>query len=1358
MRRTLYLHLILFSILSNLANAQSDFAVLMKQGTRVFPENVQTYVASATIQSHETIDGKYYRLLQFYNLPDQAGHAEIARQGIELLEYIPHKTYVASIPTGFDPAKFAQLGVRSIQPIDFSWKMADNLNSRPYPEWAMEDDRVLVMLKYFPNLDQEQVLRLCKANGIRVVRHNGVNNFLRVSVPVEKVQAVVRLPFVAYLELVASPPVPDDNLGRALHRSNIIDTQFPGGRRYTGEGVGVLVRDDGVVGPHIDFQGRIDNSLVDPQIGSHGDGVAGILCGAGNLDPRMRGMAASASLYVLNYESDFLDETMDLFFNKNVIVTNSSYSDGCNDGYTEGTATVDQQLYDNPTLMHVFSAGNSNNQNCGYGAGNQWGNITGGHKMAKNCIASANLFSDATLANSSSRGPAHDGRLKPDIAANGQEQRSTDENNTYQVFGGTSGAAPGIAGILAQLHQAYREKHGGETADAALLKTLLLNTANDLGNKGPDFKYGWGHVNAYRAALALEEERHFKAVVLPGQTNTHSITIPTGVAQARIMVYWMDPPASVMTSKALINDIDISMQDPASTKYLPWVLDPTPDPAKLDLPATNGMDTLNNMEQISIDNPAAGTYVLSVVGKSLPLGIREYYVTWDFRTTGVTVMHPFGGESFEAGDTIRLHWDAESTQQFFVLWISTDGGTTYSPINSAQANERLKDWIVPDTILSGNCKVKVTRGAAKDESDYVFSIAPRPKNVKAEKACPDYVRFTWSKVNVPDTLAPAYELFTLGDKYMEPIATVTDTFYELPTFNLDPSLDYWFAVRLVANGGIASERTIAALHNSGLLECAQTNDVSLIKITSPPGKFYVCEQPVSVLITNPGLMPQSNFNVAYRAGNLPPVVENFPGTIEPGDTVSFSFNTPITSLQTGMHDLYAYIILPADQANFNDTTVNELDVVLYPGGAEPLNYAEDFEGDDFPPPLYFINNPDGLTTWDSWKVIGITGDSSLCARMNNGPYTNGALDDLVIVPVDLTGVQNASLRFDVAYARRSATRQDGLRVEISTDCGTTFPDAVYEKIGTALATVPDQTLGFFPDAANDWRTDKIDLGAYLGKTIVIKFVNICGRGNNLFVDNINVETVAPPAAGFTASETEICAGETVTFTDASTGGSLTYLWNFGAGASPATSTNPGPVTVTFSQGGTNTATLTVNNFAGSSTFETDIVVKPLPVPGFTFTVDGKTVTFTNTTTDGVSYFWDFGDQSGGISANPSHTYSADGVYTVNLMATNDCGSVVFTKEIMVGAVSINDLVKRLSVEVLPNPNKGAFSVNVRSDRQEQLRLELHSVTGVLLEQAAMTFNGGLATHRFEQISLPAGMYFLKIFAEDGEVVRKVLVE
>jgi len=116
-------------------------------------------------------------------------------------------------------------------------------------------------------------------------------------------------------------------------------------------------------------------------------------------------MAAGATIYVVDYVPSHLDTaTTSLINNGTVQITNSSYSNGCNTGYTTITETVDQQMTDLPNVLHVYSAGNSNHINCNYGAGAQWGNITGGHKQGKNVITVANVYADGSLVSTSSRG------------------------------------------------------------------------------------------------------------------------------------------------------------------------------------------------------------------------------------------------------------------------------------------------------------------------------------------------------------------------------------------------------------------------------------------------------------------------------------------------------------------------------------------------------------------------------------------------------------------------------------------------------------------------------------------------------------------------------------------------------------------------------------------------------------------------------------------------------------------------------------------------------------------------------------------------------------------------------------------
>ena len=1343
--------------------AQNDLAVLLHTGTAYFPANIGDFPQRATISKNETVEDRYYRLVQFNEMPDKATFKTLEAMGVKLLEYIPNKTYVASLPTLLDPAALVSTRIRSIQPIEPGLKMSAALRHADIPDWAREKEHVLVMLQFYKDLPHAHVLRYCEADGIEVLRSNGLNNFLRVRMPISRLQAIAALPYVAFMETIPPPDEPDDIIGRSLHRANVIDTDFPGGRQYTGKGVSVCVRDDGFVGPHIDFQGRIDNSFVEPQTGNHGDGVAGIMGGAGNLNPHNKGMAAGSFLYIINYESDFLDETMELHTDYGVLITNSSYSNGCNAGYTITAATVDQQLYDFPTLQHVFSAGNSNNSNCGYGAGNQWGNITGGHKQAKNCIATANLNGDGTLVNSSSRGPAHDGRLKPDIAAHGQGQISTSENNNYQVFGGTSAASPGIAGITAQLHQAHRELNGGETAEAALLKVLLLNTANDLGNPGPDFRFGWGHVNAYRAALALEEKRYFKNAVAPGEIVAHTVTIPENVLEARIMVYWADPEASVLTTQALVNDLDIWLTDDAGTEYLPWLLDPTPNTASLNAPATKGVDVLNNMEQVAIENPEPGEYTLHVSGKTMPFGDHPYWVTWEFRTAEITVTHPVGGEGFAPGDTVRIHWDAQGNVGDFELAYSTDGGASYVAFDNAPGDARMYDWSVPNKI-SGQVRIRVSRDGEAGKSDEVFSIAPRPENVHVVKVCPDYIRIAWDPVDISaGSDVTQYEVYLLGDQYMEPVALVSTNEADIPAIDGNTFLDHWFAVKTIGENGIRSERTIAVRFSGGLLECAQAIDASILTINSPSaGNIVTCGEdglPVTVTVKNEGLEVVEDLPVSYVLDGGPPVTEAIPGILEPGATVIYTFSTLLDITASGEYTLEVFTDLPGDMYLLNDKQSQEMTLSVITGNGEPLDYLEGFDTGVFPPQNYIISNPDNAITWSTRNVTGPSGSQTRALFVDHYSYSQiGQEDALLVTPVNLEGAVNPYLRFDLAYTYYNNTWFDGLRIEISSDCGTSFSDVIYEKFKDDLATVSAMTGVFTPNNASQWRKEFIDLSAYIGSKIVLKFVAINGYGNSLYVDNVNVFNLFAPVAGFNASATTICENQQVLFTNTSSGELATYNWNFGQGATPPASTTSGSANVTYSTVGTSTVSLTVTNPAGVSTFTQDLVVEPMPKAAFTFEVDGGTVTFTNASQDAATYTWDFGDGSVSTDENPVYSFDASGTFTVKLVAVNNCGSDEFTLEVDVTVTGLSEFERRIGAVLLPNPNRGTFILNIQNDRTEMLRVDLLDVRGVLHQRKFAESMPGLTSLPFDAAHLSSGMYFVKIHGDTGVKVLKMVVE
>ena len=1008
---------LLFSFLMVFVNlqAQHSYEILLQTGTIVPDENVKTFIDHQTIPQSEVIEGHFYRLLQFEKIPTNAEHQTIAQTGIQLLEYLPHLTYLAAIPAQLDLSVLETIGVRAVLSIDQDLKIDQTLIDQPYGEWAVHGSKINVMIKYHKNLRQEPLLERLAGDGIQVLKANGVNNFLLARIEKEQIEAVAQLPYIAFLALQDSPGVPDDTEGRSLHRSNALDTAMPSGRKYTGEGVRVCVRDDGDVGPHIDFQGRMVSDFVGDERGTHGDGVSGILCGAGNLDPTKRGMAAGAELYVLSYEQTFLDTTLSLHVDQNVLVTNSSYSNGCNVGYTAITATVDQQMYDYPTFLHIFSAGNSNNQNCGYGAGAEWGNITGGHKQGKNVIATANVFSDGSLVESSSRGPAHDGRIKPDIAANGQEQYSTDPNNAYDPFGGTSGAAPGIAGITAQLHQAYSDLNGGATADAALLKAVLLNSANDAGNIGPDFKFGWGIVNAYRAALTLEENRYFTGSVDPGQTQTHELEIPAGVTQVKVMTYWREQESAVMVTKALVNDIDTRLTS-SFGNYQPWVLDPTPNPAALDTPANKGNDDLNNVEQVAVDNPTPGTYTLEVTGTELPFGTQEYFVVYEFITNQHTITYPVGGEGVVPGEVERIHWDGLGDQGNWIIVYSTDGGNSWLLVANVPGADRMYEWTVPDEVTA-KARIMIVRGPVTSMSED-FTIAHQPQNLMVGEVCPDYIRLDWDAV----ADATEYELFRLGEKYMDPIGTSTTNSFDYPIS--DTTESHWFAILPIGEDGLASRRTTAIFYDGGLMNCVLQNDMSVDDILVPAADVaFTCggglDQAISIEVGNNGAVEQTDIMVAVQIDNEAPIVEPLGMTLQPEETTTHVFSSPLVTSVLGNHTISAWVTIADDSYTGNDTTQISITVVDGAGTASPI--VEDFESGVFPPANWQLINPDEGVTWESVEAVERSGEMGTVMRVKNYGYPAAELtpqeDVIYSYPIDLGAApEDIGLSFDLAYA------------------------------------------------------------------------------------------------------------------------------------------------------------------------------------------------------------------------------------------------------------------------------------------------------------------------------------------------------
>ncbi len=205
-------------------------------------------------------------------------------------------------------------------------------------------------------------------------------------------------------------------------------------------------------------------------------------------------------------------------------------------------------------------------------------------------------------------------------------------------------------GTLAQLYQGWKMANGGANPPSALIKAAGLNTADDLGNPGPDFKFGFGRINARRAHKLLAAQQFFRDSLAQGGSKNYTIQVPAGTAEVRVMLYWHDKPATSGALRALVNNLDLKVITPASSIILPWKLNTAPNATALDMPAVQGIDSLNNVEQVTIPTPVAGAYNLSVAAPAVPMGPQTYYVVYEMVSDGVTLTYPLGGEGIVTGE------------------------------------------------------------------------------------------------------------------------------------------------------------------------------------------------------------------------------------------------------------------------------------------------------------------------------------------------------------------------------------------------------------------------------------------------------------------------------------------------------------------------------------------------------------------------------------------------------------------------------------------------------------------------------------------------------------------------------------
>lgn len=1181
------------------ASAQADQKILLKNHSITIDNSLEEGLKPLVSEQGQSF---IYRIVQFTTVENIK--LDDATADYEVLEYIPKKAYLMKITTSKSMVEFFRSnGASTATVLAPEWKLSKKLYQENIPEWAFtKDNNVRIWLKYYHGLDHAQVTNQIRST-YTVSRENALENLVEVVVDPSKIKELASLPFIYYVQEMEDPGQPENYTGRTSHRVNATQSSFAGAPSYDGAGVVVGHGDDGRIGPHIDYTGRFSQPTATASTGDHGDHVAGIIFGAGNLDPTGRGNAPGAEIYYQTYP-DNLNDVDQNYSNLNVRVTVSSYSNGCNAGYTNFTRRMDQDAIDNPNLIHVFSAGNNGTSNCGYGAGNTWGNVTGGHKIAKNVIAVANLNASDVLTTSSSRGPASDGRIKPDVSAVGTSVYSTTNPNLYTFKTGTSMSCPGVGGVLAVLYEAYRDHNQGNDPKTGLIKAILMNTCDDLGNPGPDFRFGYGRVNTRRAYEVIEAGGHITDNITNGASKSFQITVPPNTAEARVMVYWPDAPASTIAAYALVNDIDMEVSQNGTT-YQPWVLDPTPNAATLNNNAVRSIDTLNNVEQVTIANPGSGDITVTVDGTNIPGSAQEFYIVYEFVKDEVVLAYPLGGEGFVPGETEQIRWDAPEGNSNFTLEYSDDAGTSWNVISaSINANTRFFNWTVPN-VVDGDYKLRITRGGSSSETPGTFTVVNTPSNIHVSSSCPDSLTLTWNPVNG----ATGYVVYRLGTMYMDSIASTQTTFVKVPQ---NIAQTEWYSVAALTNGNGLGRRAFAIEKvPTGVFNCPLDDDLNVAQILSPPtgympSCFNVSNAPVTVRLINDGLNDAYNFDVSYQLDNGTIVTQTVTDTIPIGGTMDYTFTGSTLNLSTSTsYDLSVWATYSMDDNGSNDS-IGEV-IFYYPSQSVAFPYSHDFENFS----LCGTNNDCGSTTCalaNGWENPANFTYDDIDWRTNDGPTASNGTGPSADHTLGTSAGKYLYLEASAGCDSSLAMLQSPC-IDLSTATSPLL-DFWYHMNGGDMGILSvdifdgsEWTRDAFKIAGNqgnNWHQATVNLLPYVGKTIIVRINGKTGSGfqSDLAIDDINLsENTAAPSSAFNVSNAVTCIDGVVDFTDVSTNVPTSWEWQI----SPSTFTYVNGtdssfqnISVQFHAVGTYSVSLITTNGNGSDTLTqtTAVTVDP----------------------------------------------------------------------------------------------------------------------------------------------------------------------
>lgn len=542
-----------------------------------------------------------------------------------------------------------------------------------------------------------------------------------------------------------------DNQGSAFtSRANKLQPAGGLGLNLTGKEIYAGIWDENNVNiNHLDFGGRafvFDQSTN--ATSSHATHVTGTILssGANSNSNSGRGIAYEAYAYVNSWTND-LAEMASLAGNNGLLVSNHSYGlDTSNPAgipeytfgaYRTNSRNIDQIIFDAPYFQPVIAAGNNRNKTIPVNSLKNGYDLLSDFSTSKNAIVVAAVEgltttgyvnpSSVIMSNFSSWGPTDDNRIKPDIATKGVNVFSTTNttNNTgYTTLSGTSMAAPGVTGTLLLLQQHYLNTNSAYMRSATL-RGLIAHSADEAGDAdGPDPRFGWGLLNAEKAAGLITNAALANSKVFIKEFDSRTSPLMNRVTYTKVVkakgteplvatISWTDQSGLIntstvdLTTPVLVNDLDIRISN-VEQVYYPWRLD------NLNTnPAIKADNNVDNIEKIEINTPGNDNYTITVSHKgNLVGGSQDFSLIVSGIDQSNMAVHDTNFKSLNIwpnpmNDLINIVVDSDLSEEMYI--------DVYNMLGAKQINKKLNynnavNTINVNTLTPGFYLFKIKQG------------------------------------------------------------------------------------------------------------------------------------------------------------------------------------------------------------------------------------------------------------------------------------------------------------------------------------------------------------------------------------------------------------------------------------------------------------------------------------------------------------------------------------------------------------------------------------------------------------------------------------------------------------------------